>query len=171
MWPGLSARRVLPGSREQEQAFSLPGKTEAMRGPAPGKNRVRARRRERKDRVRDLPGAAARACETRRRKRQGERLARRSRAGVRDAAKEKTGRATCSAQPRGRARRGEGKDRESDLLGAAARACEAGRKHKHGACLAHRRCVNSGCGLRRWCAGSRGPCGCRACRGTRRKPS
>ena len=40
--------------------FSLPGKTGAMRGRAPGNGRVRARRGEEKDTVRELPGAAAR---------------------------------------------------------------------------------------------------------------
>ena len=44
----------------QPRAFSLPGKTEVVRGPAPGKNRVRARRGEERDTVRVLPGAAAR---------------------------------------------------------------------------------------------------------------
>ena len=65
----------------QARAFSLPGKTGAVRGLAPGKNRVRARRGEEKDTVRDLPTAGARACETRGRKRHSARLARRSRAG------------------------------------------------------------------------------------------
>ena len=40
-------------------AFPLPGKTEARCGLAPKKNRVRARRGEERDTVRDLPGAAA----------------------------------------------------------------------------------------------------------------
>ena len=151
-------RELLPGSREQESSFF----------PA-WENRSRAL---------GLHSKKTRACEAQGKKRQGARFARRSRAGMRDAAKEKTGRATCSAQPRGRARRCEGKTAQRAGVrdgrrqpGKEPRACEAGRKHKHGACLAHRRCVNSGCGLRRWCAGSRGPCGCRACRGTRRKPS
>ena len=40
-------------------AFSPPGKTEAQRGLAPRKNRVRARRGEEKDTVRELPAAGA----------------------------------------------------------------------------------------------------------------
>ena len=48
----------------QARAFSLPGKTGAQRGPTLGKNRVRARRGEEKDTVRDLPtaGAAGSPC-------------------------------------------------------------------------------------------------------------
>ena len=72
----------------QARDFSLPGKTEAQRGRAAGKNRGRARLGKNTNPVRDLLTAS----------------------------------------------------------------------------------VNSGCGLRRWCAGSRGPCDCRACRGTRHKP-
>ena len=68
---------------------------------------------------------------------------------VRGAGKEKTGCAICPAQPRVRARLGKNTNPVRDLLTAS---------------------VNSGCGLRRWCAGSRGPCDCRACRGTRHKP-
>ena len=60
----------------------------------------RARRGEGKDRESDLLGAAARACETRRRKRQGERLARRSRAGVRGWAKAQTRCVSCPPQVR-----------------------------------------------------------------------
>ena len=71
------ARRV--SSRAQgtgAKLFPCPGKQKPCPGPALGTNRVRARRRERKDRVRELPGAAARACETRGRSRQGEPLCR-----------------------------------------------------------------------------------------------
>ena len=71
----------LPGAGNRSQDFCLLGKTEVRRGHTPGKNRVRARNGEEKDRVRVLLTAAARACEARRRKRQGARLARRSRAG------------------------------------------------------------------------------------------
>ena len=39
--------------------FPCLGKQKPCPGPALGKKRMRARRRERKDRVRDLPGAAA----------------------------------------------------------------------------------------------------------------
>ena len=49
----------------QPRAFSPPGKTGAQRGPAPGINRGRARRGEKKDTVRDLPGAAARLAHRR----------------------------------------------------------------------------------------------------------
>ena len=48
-----------PAAGNRNQAFSQPGKTGAVRGPAPGTNRVRARRGEEKDTVRDLLGAAA----------------------------------------------------------------------------------------------------------------
>ena len=119
-------RELLPGSREQESSFF----------PA-WENRSRAL---------GLHSKKTRACEAQGKKRQGARFARRSRAGMRDAAKEKTGRATCSAQPRGRARRGEGKDRESDLLGAAARACETRRRKRQGERLARR----SRAGVRGW---------------------
>ena len=61
-------------------------------------------------------------------------------AGVRDAGKKKTRSATCPAQPRVRARRGEEKDTERDLPGAAARACETRGGKRHSARLAHRRC-------------------------------
>ncbi len=45
-----------------------PGKQKPDVGHAPGTNRVRARRGEEKDTVRELPAAGARACETRGRK-------------------------------------------------------------------------------------------------------
>ena len=64
--PGAGARacaaQMQPQTRSancppQARAFSLPGKTEAVRGPAPGTSRVRARRGEERDTVRDLPTA------------------------------------------------------------------------------------------------------------------
>ena len=58
-------------------ASCLPGKTGAVRGPALGTNRVRARLSKGTNTVRDLPAAGARVCETRGRKRQGACLAHR----------------------------------------------------------------------------------------------
>ena len=49
----------------QARDFCRPGKTEARRGPAPGNNRVRARRGEGTNTVRDLLGAAARLAHRR----------------------------------------------------------------------------------------------------------
>ena len=54
-----------PAAGNRNQAFSLPGKTEARCGPTPGTSRVRARRGEEKDTVRDLLGAAARLAHRR----------------------------------------------------------------------------------------------------------
>ena len=71
---GFRPAGFLPAEGNRSQAFSLSGKTEARRGHTPGKNRVRARNGEEKDRVRVLLTAAARACEARRRKRRGKPL-------------------------------------------------------------------------------------------------
>ena len=99
----------------QARDFCRPGKTEARRGPAPGNNRVRARRGEGTNTVRDLLGAAARIAHRR--------CARRRRglsacpgkqkpcagthpettACVRDAEKEQTRSANCPPQVRSRA--------------------------------------------------------------------
>ena len=78
VWRGLSLGQV--SSRAQGtgvRLFPCPGKQTPCPGPALGTNRVRARRRERKDRVRELPGAAARACEAGRRHKPGARIAHR----------------------------------------------------------------------------------------------
>ena len=113
VWRGLLSGRFPSGHREQGLGF-FPARenrsparathlesTACVRGWAhtqtrcaicPPQARVRARRRERKDKVRELPGAAARACETRGRKRQGARLAHRRCAG-----KKQTGRTALQA--------------------------------------------------------------------------
>ena len=54
VWLGL-----LLGRREQKPSFSLPGKTEAQRGLAPGTSRVRARLGAGTNPVRELPTAGA----------------------------------------------------------------------------------------------------------------
>ena len=59
------------GHRKRGWASCLPGKTGAVRGPALGTNRVRARLGKATNPVRDLPAAGARACETRGRKKTG----------------------------------------------------------------------------------------------------
>ena len=48
-----------PAAGNRRWVFSLPGKTGAVRGLAPGTSRVRARHGEARDTERDLPGAAA----------------------------------------------------------------------------------------------------------------
>ena len=63
--PGAAAG-FLPAAGNRRWDFSLPGKTGAVRGLAPGKNRVRARHGEERDTVRELPGAAARIARRRR---------------------------------------------------------------------------------------------------------
>ena len=139
-------------------AFCLPGKTGVRRGHTPGNNRVRARLGKGTNPVRDLLTAGVRACEAWKRHKPGARFARRRRglfpcpgkqepdvgkqletaACVRDAGKKKTRSASCSAQPRVRARRGEEKDTERDLLGAAAHpettACVRGMVKKKTGC-------------------------------------
>ncbi len=129
---GFCPAGFLPAAGNRRWAFSLPGKTGARRGPAPGTSRVRARHGEEKDTVREWPGAAARACETRGRKRHGARIARRRRrsrawnlhpepaAGMRGWAETQTWCANCPAQPRVRARHGEEKDTVRVLLAAGA---------------------------------------------------
>ena len=107
----------------QARAFSPPGKTGAVRGPAPGKNRVRARHGEEKDTVRELPGAAAR-------------IARRRRGLSPCLGKQKPGVGPAPGKNRGRARHGEERDTVRELPGAAAR-------------FAHRRCVTGRCRIRR----------------------
>ena len=56
---GFRPAGFLPAEGNRRQAFSLPGKTGARRGPAPGNNRVRARRGEGTNTVRELPTAGA----------------------------------------------------------------------------------------------------------------
>ena len=105
----------LPGAGNRSQDFYLLGKTEVRRGHTPGKNRVRARNGEEKDRVRVF---AHRRCARRRRGLSACLGKQKSGAGtrperiacVRGMAKKKTGCASCSPQPRGRARHGEEKD-------------------------------------------------------------
>ena len=110
------------------RAFCLPGKTEAVRGPAPATNRVRARLGKETNPERDLLTAGARACAAGCRHKPGTRIARRSRGfpsgrreqgpGFRSAWENKSSaRAHTRKQPR---------------------ACEAGRRHKPGARLARR---------------------------------
>ena len=89
----------------QPRAFSPPGKTEARRWACTWNQ--------------------PRACETRRRKRHGARIAHRRCACVRDWAQAKTRCANCPPQVRVRARLGAGKNTVRELLGAAARACAA----------------------------------------------
>ena len=73
---GFRPAGFLPVLGNRGQAFSLPGKTEAVPWACTRKKRVRARRRERKDRVRDLLGAAAGVRDAGK-KRHGARLAHR----------------------------------------------------------------------------------------------
>ena len=56
---GFCPTDFLPSTGNRNQAFSLPGKTGAQRGHAPGKNRVRARLGASKNTVRELPTAGA----------------------------------------------------------------------------------------------------------------
>ena len=122
-----------PRVRARSKCRHKPGARLARRSRAPGKNRVRARQGEEKDRVRDLLGAAARVTRlpaqmTLRRGAFARRVSSRPQgtggrlfpcpgkqkpgagahpeptACVRDAGKKKTGCATCPAQPRVRAR-------------------------------------------------------------------
>ena len=56
---GFCPAGFLPAAGNRRWDFSPTGKTEARRGLAPGKNRVRARRGEERDTVRELPTAGA----------------------------------------------------------------------------------------------------------------
>ena len=102
-----------PAAGNRNQAFSPPGKTEAQRGLAPRKNRVHAQLGKGTNQVRGLPGAAARLAHRR--------CARRRRGLFPCPGKQEPGVRHAPGTSRGRARRGEEKDRERELPGAAAR--------------------------------------------------
>ena len=136
-----------------------PGKQEPCVGHAHGTSRVRARLSKDTNTVRDLLTAGVITAG----------------AGFLPARENRSSAWACT-QKEPRACAAGRRHKPGARLARRSRACvrDAGKK-RHGARLAHRRCarrrcVNSGCGLRRWCAGSRGPCDCRACRGTRHKP-
>ena len=95
---GFRPAGFLPAAGNRRWAFSLPGKTEAVREPAPGNNRVRARLGADTNPVRELPAAGARACAAGRSHKRGARIARRRRACVRGWAKPQTRRANCPPQ-------------------------------------------------------------------------
>ena len=153
---GFRPAGFLPAAGNRSQDFCLLGKTEVRRGHTPGKNRVRARQGEEKDRVRDLLGAAARVTRlpaqmTLRRGAFARRVSSRPKgtgarpcpcpgkqkpgvgtrperiACVRGMAKKKTGCASCSPQPRGRARMSAGTKRADRFAGGRrTRSCTAG---------------------------------------------
>ena len=139
-----------------------PGKTGALRGLAPGRNRGRARHGDEINPVRELPTAGVRG----RAKAQTGQTALRvhklparlgkqepcmgphpeTAAGVRGWVKTQTRCANCPPQARGRARLGKGTNPVRVLPTAGARACETRGRNKPGARIAHRRCA----GVRGW---------------------
>ena len=121
-------------------AFSLPGKTGAMRGRAPGTSRVRARRGEEKDTVRDLLAAGALLAGL-----SGHSAA--NRRQVRETPEKPRSRAQlfkrfCAwGMRRGFCPARENRSSAWACTRKEPRACAAGQKHKPGARLAHRRCA------------------------------
>ena len=101
-------------------AFPCPGKQELSAGTHPERTACVRGSNADTNTVRVLPTAGARACETRGRKRHGARLARRSRGLFPCLRKQEPSVGPAPGINRGRARRGEEKDTERDLLGAAA---------------------------------------------------